>query len=105
MKIRSALLFALCSTFVSAAPPYERPAGVAEDKEPLIVAGYRALFTCSAHFIAGRPLDDIERVELVDVASLGYPDPVIDEARKRVSASDISGDIVRTAAFREPNAF
>jgi CubicO group peptidase (beta-lactamase class C family) len=84
-----------------AAPPYQRPAGIADDKEPLIVAGYRALFTCSAHFFAGRPLEDIKRVELVDVEGLGYPDPVIDERRKLVTASDASGRIVRTAAFRD----
>ncbi|HKB82033.1 MAG TPA: serine hydrolase domain-containing protein [Burkholderiales bacterium] len=84
-----------------AAPPYQRPAGIADDKEPLIVAGYRALFTCSAHFFAGRPLDDIKRVELVDVEGLGYPDPVIDEQRRLVTATDISGAIVRIAAFRD----
>src|SRR6185369_16936932 len=84
-----------------AAAPYQRPAGIADDKEPLIVAGYRALFTCSAHFFAGRPLEDIKKVELVDVEGLGYPDPVSDEQRKLVSATDISGTIVRVAAFRD----
>jgi hypothetical protein len=79
-----------------AAPPYERPAGIADDKEPLIAAGYRALFTCSAHFFAGRPLDDIKKVELVDVEGLGYPDPVIDERRRIVTATDMSGQIVRS---------
>src|SRR4029077_3577815 len=72
-----------------------------DDKEPLIVAGYRALFTCSAHFFAGRPLEDIKKVELVDVEGLGYPDPVIDEKRRIVTATDISGKIVRIAAFRD----
>jgi CubicO group peptidase (beta-lactamase class C family) len=84
-----------------AATLYQRPAGIAEDKEPLIVAGYRALFTCSAHFFAGRPLDDIKKVELVDVEGLGYPDPVIDEKRRLVTATDISGAIVMIAAFRD----
>ena len=84
-----------------AAPPYERPAGIADDKEPLIAAGYRALFTCSAHFFAGRPLDDIKKVELVDVEGLGYPDPVIDERRRIVTATDASGQIVRLAAYRD----
>ncbi len=65
------------------------------------MAGYRALFTCSAHFFAGRPLEDIKKVELVDVEGMGYPDPVIDERRKIVTATDISGQIVRIAAFRE----
>jgi len=84
-----------------AAVPYMRPAGIADEKEPLIVAGYRALFTCSAHFFAGRPLDDIKKVELVDVEGLGYPDPVIDERRRLVTARDPSGGIVRIAAFRD----
>jgi CubicO group peptidase (beta-lactamase class C family) len=84
-----------------AAPPYQRPAGIADDKEPLIVAGYRALFTCSAHFFAGRPLEDIKRVELVDVEGLGYPDPLIDARRKLVTATDLTGKIVRIAAFRD----
>jgi CubicO group peptidase (beta-lactamase class C family) len=82
-------------------PVYQRPAGIADDKEPLIVAGYRALFTCSAHFFAGRPLSDIRKVELVDVEGLGYPDPVIDEKRRLVSAADKSGKIVQVAAFRD----
>jgi CubicO group peptidase (beta-lactamase class C family) len=93
------LLFQLAPAL--AATPYQRPAGIAEDKEPLIVAGYRALFTCSAHFFAGRPLDDIKKVELVDVEGLGYPDPIIDEQRRMVTATDISGTIVRIAAFRD----
>ena len=103
MKNNIALSIILLSLLAPAlaAAPYQRPAGIADDKEPLIVAGYRALFTCSAHFFAGRPLDDIKKVELVDVEGLGYPDPVIDEQRKIVTATDISGAIVRIAAFRE----
>ena len=93
------LLFQLAPTV--AAPPYQRPAGIADLQDPLIVAGYRALFTCSAHFFAGRPLEDIKKVELVDVEGLGYPDPVIDEQRRIVTATDISGAIVRIAAFRD----
>src|SRR5512141_278960 len=93
------LLFQFTPAF--SATPYQRPAGIADDKEPLIVAGYRALFTCSAHFFAGRPLDDIKKVELVDVEGLGYPDPVIDEQRKIVVATDISGAVMRIAAFRD----
>jgi CubicO group peptidase (beta-lactamase class C family) len=103
MKNNIALSIILLSLLAPAlaAAPYQRPAGIADDKEPLIVAGYRALFTCSAHFFAGRPLDDIKKVELVDVEGLGYPDPVIDEQRKIVTATDISGAIVRIAAFRD----
>lgn len=95
------LAIVAASSALAGQPVYERPAGIAGDKEPLIVAGYRALFTCSAHFFAGRPLDDIKKVELVDVEGLGYPDPVIDERRRVVTASDISGKIVQVAAFRD----
>jgi len=95
-----ALMFTtLASTYASV--PYQRPAGIADDKEPLIMAGYRALFTCSAHFFAGRPLDDIKKVELVDTQGFGYPDPVIDERRRLVTAADVSGKIVQVAAFRD----
>ena len=90
---------ALASAY--AGVPYQRPAGIADDKEPLIMAGYRALFTCSAHFFAGRPLDDIKKVELVDTQGFGYPDPVIDERRRLVTAADVSGQIVQVAAFRD----
>lgn len=86
---------------VQAATQYQRPGGIADDSEPLIVAGYRALFTCSAHFFAGRPLDEIKKIELVDVEGLGYPDPVIDRQRRIVTAADATGHIVRIAAFRD----
>ena len=95
-----ALLFVALAS-ANAGVPYQRPAGIADDKEPLIMAGYRALFTCSAHFFAGRPLDDIKKIELVDTQDFGYPDPVIDERRRLVSAADVSGQIVRVAAFRD----
>jgi len=103
MKAFVSLVVALLANLAPAfaAPPYERPAGIADDKEPLIAAGYRALFTCSAHFFAGRPLDDIKKVELVDVEGLGYPDPVIDERRRIVTATDASGKILRMAAYRD----
>lgn len=81
--------------------PFQRPAGMADPNEPLIIAGYRALFTCSAHFLAGRSLDDIEKVELVDVNDEDFPDPEIDENNRMVIARDASGRIERVAAFRD----
>ena len=83
-----------------AQPPYQRPAGVADADEALIVAGYRALFTCSAHFFAGRSLRDIEEIELVDTRVHGFPAPLIDEDRQLVIAKDGDGN-VRVAAFRD----
>ena len=99
-RFTAAVLVVVLASPAYGATPYRRPAGIADANEPLIVAGYRALFTCSAHFFAGRPLDDIKKVELVDVEGLGYPDPVIDERRRLVTATDASGSIVRVAAFR-----
>ncbi len=93
------LLAGLGSTH--AATPYERPAGIADEKEPLISAGYRALFTCSGHFSAGRPLADILQLELADVSDPAYPAPVIDQRRHLVTATDPSGRIVRIAAWRD----
>lgn len=100
--LRRALLTSLIlvSLASSAAPPYQRLAGAADNDDPFIVAGYRAIFTCSAHFVMGRPLSDIKRVELVDVEGKGYPDPVIDEKRRLVISTDPTGKIVRIAAFR-----
>ncbi len=86
---------------IAGAPIYQQPAGIGDLKDPLIVAGYRALFTCSAHFFAGRPLSDIAKVELEEMSRLGYPDPVIDEKRRLVMAADASGKIVGTAAYRD----
>lgn len=94
------LLLASASLAAANEPPYTRPAGIAEPDEPLIVAGYRALFTCSAHFFAGRPLADIERVELVDTREFELPPPEIDEARRLVRAS-APGSPVRLAAYRD----
>lgn len=79
---------------------FQRPAGVASDDEPLIVAGMRALFTCSAHFFAGRPLDDILKIELVDTIDFGFPDPVIDVRRQWVTAATPDGH-TQTAVFRD----
>jgi len=76
------------------------PAGAADHEAPDIVAGYRAIFTCSAHFFAGRPLSDILKVELVDVQGKGFPDPVIDEKRQLVFASDPTSKYARIAAYR-----
>lgn len=100
-RIALLLMAVISATPVYGAQPYQRPAGIAGDEEPLIVAGYRALFTCSAHFFAGRPLQDIKKVELVDVEQFGFPDPVIDAARQLVTARDTSGKIERIAAYRD----
>jgi len=94
------LCFTLLPLLAVASQPYQMPAGAADHEAPDIVAGYRAIFTCSAHFFAGRPLKDILKVELVDVQGKGFPDPVIDEKRQLVFASDPHNIYRRIAAFR-----
>ena len=84
-----------------AAPLYQFPAGATSLDAPEIVAGYRAVFTCSAYFFAGRSLDDIKKIELIDVEGKGYPDPVIDTQHRVVTAYDKTGTIFRRAAYRD----
>ena len=100
-SLLAVLAIVVASRAIAAQPVYQQPAGIGDLKDPLIIAGYRALFTCSAHFFAGRPLSDIAKVELEEMSRLGYPDPVIDEKRRLVTAADVSGKVVRVAAFRD----
>lgn len=93
------ILFALSITLPSsAATPFSRPAGAAETIE--VSAGYIALFTCSAHFIMRRPLKDIMRIELVDIAPYQPPWPEIDTQRQLVRATDHDGNVA-IAAYRD----
>lgn len=80
--------------------PYQLPGGAADYSDPYIAAGFRALFTCSAHFLMHRELADIERVELADTRALGLPSPGIDAERGLVRAADGKGRSV-IAAFRD----
>ena len=79
-------------------PPFVRPGGGGSYEE--ISAGYLALFTCSAHFIMKRPLEDILRVEMVDLADRDLPEPEIDVTRQLVRARDNSG-VTMIAAYRD----
>ncbi len=69
-----------------------------------LVAGYKAAFTCSAHFNAGRSVEEIAGDELHRIypgyreAMATMPDAVIDEDAKTVSVSYEGG--VRIAAWR-----
>ncbi|GJL93361.1 serine hydrolase domain-containing protein [Hyphococcus sp.] len=69
-----------------------------------LVAGYKAAFTCSAHFNAGRSIEQIAGDELNRIypdyrkAITALPDAVIDEDRKTVSVSYDGG--ARIAAWR-----
>mgnify|MGYP002622073239 FL=1 len=99
-RLATALVALAATAVVAAASDYRRPAGFAGFEEPMILAGYRALFTCSAHFLMGRPLEDILEVELVDTTRFDLPAPVIDAGRYLVHAEDGNGRQM-TAAFRD----
>ena len=55
----------MCGLAASAEQPYQKPGGIADLDDPFIIAGYRAIFTCSAHFQMHRPLDDIKKIEQI----------------------------------------
>lgn len=81
----------------------------AQDNDPAhlsLVAGYKAAFTCSAHFNAGRTVDQIAVDELHRIYS-GYrdamaamPDAVIDEDVKTASVLYENGAPPRLAVWR-----
>jgi CubicO group peptidase (beta-lactamase class C family) len=100
MKRIAGLVLLVVACAVQAGEQWQ-PAGVAADDDPRVVAGFRALFTCSAHFVAGRPLSDIKVVELAGVGGADWPDPVIDEDARIVAASDPQAAIEALAAYRE----
>lgn len=89
------------SARVEAAPPnkstYYRPAGAAPMEE--VAGGYRALFTCSAHFVAGRSLPEILDIELRDTQKFDLAAPEIDERRQLVRAVGVDGKVA-IAAYR-----
>lgn len=82
---------------IQSADIFARPAGAAGIHE--VAAGYQALFTCSAHFVAQRALADIIDVELVDMAQFNLPQPEIDAQRQLVRASNGEG-FTAVAAYR-----
>ena len=71
-----------------------------------LVAGYKAAFTCSAHFNAGRDVDQIAGDELHRIyrgyrdAMATMPDAVIDDDEKRVSVKYMDGAPPRVAQWR-----
>lgn len=98
-KIASLILaFSLVS-----APCVAQPAGPALKS---LVAGYKAAFTCSAYFNAGRTIEEISGDELTRIYS-GYraplaelPDAVIDEKKKTVSVSFDENHPARVVSWR-----
>ena len=71
-----------------------------------LVAGYKAAFTCSAHFNAGRSVEQIAGDELNRIypdyreALDALPDAVIDEEAKTVSVAYAEGAPPRISAWR-----
>ncbi len=71
-----------------------------------LVAGYKAAFTCSAHFNAGRGVEQIAGDELNRIypgyreAMARLPDAVVDEEKKTVSVSYMDGAPPRFVQWR-----
>ncbi len=97
--LMAVLLLTICIGHVAyAQPALQRPAGAADIRE--VVAGFQALFTCSAHFLMQRPLEDILEVELVDLQPFNLPPPQIDHTRQLVRATH-PDDTQVTAVYRD----
>src|SRR5690606_13857188 len=83
-------------------------AAAADDAPAHLVAGYKALFTCSATFLAGRTLEQIERNQLDgiyrDYESVmdALPAPAIDRQRKEVRVRWSDAMPPRVARFNPP---
>ena len=99
---RLALLSALVAASVFGSAQAQEP----DPAHQSLVAGYKAAFTCSAHFNAGRKPDQIARDELHRIYP-GYrdtmaalPDAVIDNDEKSVSVSYADGAPPRIAKWR-----
>lgn len=99
MKTTVVLVLLVLSIPVALGQTFFRPAGMADADDPLIVTGYRALFTCSAHFVAGRTFPGIENIELVDTQSHNFPQPTINPTRQLVVSSSPDG-MEMVAAYR-----
>ena len=96
-KIPTYMLILGLMPLLASAQGLNRPGGSSTEEE--MAAGYAALFTCSSHFIMGRPLDDIKRVELVDLAD-NLPAIEVDAQRQLVRATDTTG-FTAIAAYRD----
>ena len=101
MKHKLLTALAACAVAAAATP------GAAEDPAHLsLVAGYKASFTCSAYFNAGRTLEAIAGDELNRIypdyreAFATLPEAVVDERRKTVSVAYREGFPPRIAAWR-----
>ncbi|WP_425409638.1 serine hydrolase domain-containing protein [Hyphococcus sp.] len=97
----------IISAFVSAAALMGAAHAQADDPAHLsLVAGYKAAFTCSAHFNAGRTVEEIAGDELHRIydgyreAMAALQDAVIDEDAKRVSVSYSEDAPPRIAQWR-----
>ncbi|HPE31526.1 MAG TPA: serine hydrolase [Parvularculaceae bacterium] len=93
---------ALAACFIFAAPAFAQ----SDPAHLSLVAGYKAAFTCSAHFNAGRSVKQIAGDELSRIypdyrEALGeLPDAVIDEDAKTVSVAYAEGAPPRISAWR-----
>lgn len=74
----------------------------AELEDPSLLAGQKALATCSALFVAGRPLEAVLEDELSGMApaAKALPDPIVDAVRRRVEVRYAEGTPPRLAVHR-----
>ena len=78
------------------------PAAHAQMIPPELAAGFKAGFTCSAVFHAGRSLEEVRQDELAGINQLDkLPDPVIDYDTKAVTCAYSTEKPPRLAVFRD----
>lgn len=100
------LLFAASSASVAILSASPAAAQEGDPAHLSLVAGYKAAFTCSAHFNAGRSVNEIARDELSNIyesyreAMAKLPAARIDEENKTVSVAYAEGAPPRVAAWR-----
>lgn len=105
--MRRTLLSALLLTAMAAAPAGAQEGGETEIMQKALAAGYKALFTCSATFTAGKGLAEIEFNEL-DGIYTDYRKPMratseanVSDRSRTVAVRYARGEPPRIAAWRE----
>ncbi len=103
---RTALLAGVVLASVSGTPALAREGGDTDAMETALAAGYKATFTCSALFNAGRDLDTVSANELTRIYPTyrerlaGLPDAEVDRGRKIVTVAWSEDLPPRVAAWR-----
>ena len=106
MKCRNLTLSTMCflttSHVLLACAFGPAPVAHAQMIPPELGAGFKAGFTCSAVFHAGRTLEQVLRDELGGIKQLeGLPDPLVDFDTKSVTCAYLEEQPPRLAVFRD----